>query len=290
VTGTQSGFPDPQYVAARTVLLDALDALAGHRGALVVVGAQAVYLRTGSAGLLAAPYTTDGDLAVDPTVLGEDPLLEDAMGAAGFYLRPLGPGIVPGTWMGAATVAGQRYDVPVDLIVPAGALPGGNTRGARLPGHGRRAAKRTHGLEASLVDHDPMSVRGLAPGDLRVVDVAVAGVAALLVSKVIKLRDRVDGARPHRQNDKDAGDVLRLIRATPLPRMADQLHTLRGDPTAGEVTTGALDGLDVLFRAPGSPGVAMAVRSVQLDLPAVQVETQLTVYVRELRRRLAATR
>jgi len=72
--------------------------------------------------------------------------------------------------------------------------------------------------------------------------------------------------------------------------MADQLRTLRGDPTAGEVTAEALHGLDVLFRAPGSPGVAMAVRSVQLDLPAVQVETQLTVYVRELQRRLAATR
>ncbi len=33
--------PDPNYVAARTVLLDALDALVDHREALVVVGAQA---------------------------------------------------------------------------------------------------------------------------------------------------------------------------------------------------------------------------------------------------------
>ncbi len=33
---------DPRYVAARRVLLDALDALAAHRRALVIVGAQAL--------------------------------------------------------------------------------------------------------------------------------------------------------------------------------------------------------------------------------------------------------
>jgi hypothetical protein len=35
---------DPLYVAARRVLLDALGALDNHREALVLVGAQAVYL------------------------------------------------------------------------------------------------------------------------------------------------------------------------------------------------------------------------------------------------------
>jgi hypothetical protein len=37
------------------VLLDALDALAPHRGAFVVVGAQAVYLRTGTGEIGIAP-------------------------------------------------------------------------------------------------------------------------------------------------------------------------------------------------------------------------------------------
>lgn len=37
---------DPEYVAARGVLLDALEALAEHRNAILLVGAQAVYLRT----------------------------------------------------------------------------------------------------------------------------------------------------------------------------------------------------------------------------------------------------
>lgn len=279
---------DPEYIAARTVLLDALTALATHRPALVVVGAQAVYLRTGSAGLSIAPYTTDGDLALDPTLLGEDPLLEEAMRRGGFQLLQREHGVEPGTWVGAAEVAGHHYQVPVDLIVPAAVLRGGNTRGARLPVHGKRAAKRTHGLEAALVDSDQMPLPGLAAGDERSITVAVAGVAALLVAKVIKIRDRVaDDARPHRQKDKDAGDILRLVRATPVHQMATSLDTLRTHPIAGDVTQEALHGLETLFRAPGSPGVVMAIRAVQLDLPPEQVETQLTVYVRELLRRLS---
>jgi len=36
------GAPDPEYVAARRTLLDALEALGDHRDSIVVVGAQAV--------------------------------------------------------------------------------------------------------------------------------------------------------------------------------------------------------------------------------------------------------
>ena len=60
---------DPLYVAARTVLLDALEALGSQRRAIVVVGAQAVYLRTGDAGIAVAPYTTDADVALSPQLL-----------------------------------------------------------------------------------------------------------------------------------------------------------------------------------------------------------------------------
>lgn len=51
---------------ARRVLLDALDALGSHREALVLVGAHAVYLRVDEADLAVAPFTTDGDLAIEP--------------------------------------------------------------------------------------------------------------------------------------------------------------------------------------------------------------------------------
>lgn len=280
---------DPIYAAARTVLLDALEALVDHQSALVVVGAQAVYLQTGSAGLTIAPYTTDGDIALDPNLLDDAPLIEEAMQNRGFILLEHAAGVVePGTWRRTVEVAGHWHEVPVDLIVPAGVLPGGKTRGARLPMHGKKAAKRTHGLEAALVDQKLIPVRGLAPGDARRIEIAVAGVAALLVAKVIKIRDRVaDDRRPHRQKDKDAGDILRLVRATPVTQMAERLDTLRRDSVAGPVTQEALEGLGALFRAPGSPGVVMAVRAVEQDLPRVQVETQLTSYVRELQRQLS---
>ena len=75
------------YQKARRVLLDALEVLHDHLGAIVLVGAQAIYLRTGNADLAVAPTTTDADLALDPSLLGQEPALESAMKAAGFALR-----------------------------------------------------------------------------------------------------------------------------------------------------------------------------------------------------------
>src|SRR4249920_2596028 len=66
--------PSPEYVEARRVLLDALEALGPHRAAVVLAGAQAVYLRTGPSSLAIAEHTTDGDLAVDPRLLEDAPL------------------------------------------------------------------------------------------------------------------------------------------------------------------------------------------------------------------------
>ncbi len=52
------GEPDPLYVAARSVLLDALEALGHQRDAIVLVGAQAIYLHTGAIEFEVAEYTT----------------------------------------------------------------------------------------------------------------------------------------------------------------------------------------------------------------------------------------
>ena len=76
------GEPDPLYVLARKVLLDALSALESHLDALILVGAQAIYVHTGDADLALPEYTTDGDLAIAPEDLGDSPLLEDALRAA----------------------------------------------------------------------------------------------------------------------------------------------------------------------------------------------------------------
>ena len=92
------GEPDPQYVRARRVLLDAADALAAHLDSVVLVGAQAVYLHTGETELFdaAAPYATDADLAIARADLADSPLLDELLMRRGFALRePLGRWVSP---------------------------------------------------------------------------------------------------------------------------------------------------------------------------------------------------
>ena len=72
----------------RAALRDALEALARHRDAVVVIGAQAIYLHTGGTTLALAETTKDSDLTADPRILDTEPLVEEAMGAAGFKLDP----------------------------------------------------------------------------------------------------------------------------------------------------------------------------------------------------------
>jgi hypothetical protein len=70
------------YIVARRVLLDALEALGPHLSAVVLVGAQAIYLRVGEADLAVAAFTSDGDLGIEPVLLGDTPALQDALAAA----------------------------------------------------------------------------------------------------------------------------------------------------------------------------------------------------------------
>jgi hypothetical protein len=99
-----------------------------------------VYFHTGDAELIVVPTTTDADLALFPAKLADEPLLEDALRAAGFELADN-----PGAWPG-------RFGVAVDLMVPEALSGGSSRRSARLPIQGDRAARRTAGLEPALVD------------------------------------------------------------------------------------------------------------------------------------------
>lgn len=71
-------------IDGRRALLDALVALRAHRDALILVGAQAIYLYTGDYDVAIVTVTRDSDLVVDPHRLVPDPLLQDAMTSAGF--------------------------------------------------------------------------------------------------------------------------------------------------------------------------------------------------------------
>src|SRR6266508_1796876 len=110
---------DPQYVAARRVLLDALEARAAQERAVIVAGAQAIYLRTGEGEIGIAPYTADGDLAIDPALLRDEPHLDAAMRAAHFTRSLTEPGI----WLATTNVDGEELTIPIDLIVPEGVAP-----------------------------------------------------------------------------------------------------------------------------------------------------------------------
>lgn len=256
-----NGESDSLYRLARCVLLDALAALGPQRDAVVLVGAQAVYLHTGDGDLAVAPFTKDADMALDPSLLHDVPELAEALGKAGFR-----PGEHPGSWLG-------QSDIPVDLLVPA-TLGGPGRRGARLGIHGNRAARKVAGLEGALVDKVKREIRALESDDVRAYEVWVAGPAALLVSKLHKLAERK--AAPNRLNDKDALDVFRLLVATETADLAAGMRKLIGEKFSKQTATEALGHLTDLFSSHAAPGIEMLIRAVT-PLEDSDVRTQACV-------------
>ena len=255
---------EPLYVAARGVLLDALDALGEQREALILAGAQAIYIHTGAADLAVAEFTTDGDLVVNPEQLKTQPRLSEAMERAHFR-----SGLQPGSWLRDRTVSGIATTIPVDLLVPE-AVAGPGRRAARLGDHGDRAGRRVRGLEGALIDHSVMRLNALDEDDRREFEVRVAGPSALLVAKLHKLADRSGEREARRLKDKDALDVLRLLRAIPVERLAQGLRELGDSTLAGDVTREAIEHLQALFGATSSSGTVMVVRATErLEDPSV---------------------
>ena len=240
-------------ISARAALLDAFQALDAHHDALVLIGAQAIYLHTGAAPVALAEATKDSDLAVDPRALREDPRIDDAMTRAGFHRDLRDP--QPGSWL-------SPTGIPVDLMVPEALAGSGGRRGARIPPHSRHAMRRTPGLEAAVVDHAPMTITALDPADARAARIAVAGSAALLVSKLHKLAERAQ--QPGRLVDKDAHDIYRLLVATDATTIATRLAELAHDELAGPATRLAVGYLRELFSDATALGPTMAGRAEEL--------------------------
>ena len=221
--------PDPLYVAARRALLDGLEALGEQRGAAILVGAHAVYLRTGDGDLATTPHTTDADLALDPSLLGGIPQLDQALRQAGFVAK-VGPGgPIVGSWVTEQEVDGRLVTVDLDLLVPE-AVSGEGARAARLATQSDRLARKAAGLELALIDSDIMEVAAL-DADPRRFEVHVAGSAALLVAKAHKVAERLDDPRRNVKIAKDALDMLRLLRASDLAVIAAVLSRARSLPT-----------------------------------------------------------
>ena len=270
--------PRIEYIEARRVLLDALTALEPHIEAVILIGAQAVYLRTVDRLPALPAYTTDADLLIHPNYLAGEPPLGDAMEAAGFEHAGH-----PGMWQQRIRRPGRdgHVTVPVDLIVPSEIASKAGRRGARLPGaHGKTAARKTRGVEGALLDHDDLEVTALEPDDDRRLVIKVAGVAALLVAKAHKLGERLD--EPRRLQSKDAGDVYLLTDATPAETMAIQVRRLLANQLTMSATEQSRKYLRRLFATPRGTGTRLAVEALSGVLEAAHVTTTITEYMREL--------
>lgn len=272
---------DPLHVAARSVLLDALVAAATYRSSLIVVGAQAVYLRIDEARPLAvAGFTTDGDIVIDPALLPTTPPLEATLSGAGFVRTAH-----PGSWARTIAIDGRQIEVQIDFMVPEAVAPGRGRRSVALQGHDRHATRRVHGLEAALVDHGPMRIAAIDAADSRAVTAQVAGPAALLIAKTHKVSERVETGR-HRRTpvDKDAGDMFRLVQATSIADMATGFRSALAADVSRDIARSALDQLAALFGHRSGAGVAMATRAIGIagEDPET-IAAILTAYVAALR-------
>lgn len=276
------GAPDARYVLARTVLLDALEALGGQRGAVIVVGAQAVYLHTGAIDLGVPEFTLDADITLDPDLLQAIPEIEAAMLGARFVR-----GNRVGVWIAPRSVAGTPANVEVDLMVPD-AVGGPGRRAARLRGHAKEVARKTRGLEAALIDKAVVSIAALEPTDQRVFDVAIAGPAALLIAKAHKIAERLAEREQRRLEDKDALDILRLLQATETAALAADISGLLQADVAREVTREALGILREHFTDARADGPQMAVRAAGVLMPAEVVAASCAALTSDLLRALDA--
>lgn len=275
------------YQFARRTLLDALEALEPYRSALTIVGAQAVYLRSGDADFGVAPSTSDGDVVLDPALLGhgDNPGLGELLKAAGFHSALHDGGATrPGIWAkDYPEISVEPFTV--DLIVPD-AFAGPGRRAARIgPPHDKHDAGRAKGLEPAIVDRDPMEVSALEPGDQRGVRVDVAGPAALLVAKAYKISDRQTD-KGGRLKAKDGSDVYRLMASHPPGQVREMFDRLRADERVGNTTAEGERLLVDLFEAPGSQGVRLAVEA----FAGAQLESEVEAFVTEWVRQFCSAR
>lgn len=262
---------------ARNGLLDALEALESHIDALVIVGAQAIYLHTGTTAIALAEYTTDGDVAVNPALLSSEPLVEEAMQTAGFIRDPRSSAI--GLWI-------SPRGAPIDLMVPE-SVAGAGRRAARVPPHDFKAMRQSRGIEAAIVDHSKMRVGSFdATADARGFQVSVAGPTALLVAKLHKIHDRLDTSS--RLNNKDAHDIYRLLRTVDTDVFVDKSRQLLSATVSAQVTREALEHLDELFaRGPGARGSVMAGEAEELVGDPIAVAESVALLGQDLRDALA---
>ncbi len=167
-------------------------------------------------------------------------VLLDALADAGFT-----PGQNPGHW-----VAISRVTVDLMVVPHQAGTSKASARAARLPPHDVHTARITRGLEPALLDNDRATIAALEPNDERTFELRIAGPAALLTAKAIKISERLDrnDTRPDRINEKDALDVFRILQAVDARELARGFGKHLRDHHAAVVTSQALE----MYRVDGS--------------------------------------
>jgi hypothetical protein len=109
--------------------------------------------------------------------------------------------------------------------------------------HDRLTARIARGLEPALIDNEHVTIGALKPGDPRRFELRVAGPAALLTAKAIKISERLEQAdtQPDRLKEKDAFDAFRILQAIDTPELARGFAGHREDEHAAGVTAEAIE-------------------------------------------------
>jgi hypothetical protein len=201
--------------------------------------------------------TTDADLAVNTQGLAEAPEIGTTMRSAGFT-----PGPNPGHW-----VAGN--DIAVDLMVVPhqSGTAKASARAARIAPHEKLTARIAHGLEPALLDHAVVAITALDSADDRQFSLKVAGPAALLTAKAIKIGERLEQAdqQPDRLKEKDALDAFRLLQAVEVADLVRGFARHREDQHSAAATAEAFDILRAHGQAPEGSIAQLAAAAVPGD-------------------------
>lgn len=240
---------------ARSALLDTLQALETHIDALVLVGAQAIYLQTVDFVSEVAPTTVDADFAIDTTVLENSPDIELVLLESNFKYSASGN---PGQWM-------TPNGIPVDIMVPSKSSGrAGIGRSARLIGHSNKSVRRTDGLEACVVSFKLMKISSFSLDDKREFTIRVASPASIIVAKCFKIAERLETNR--NIANKDSFDVYRLLAHIPMGELVQEFLKLLSDNSSNETTVKGIQYFAKLFTgnlsAPGIDAVGAAIENV----------------------------
>ena len=124
---------------------------------------------------------------------------------------------------------------------------------------------KVRGLEGTLVSHTIRKITSLVPGADRSCILKVAGPAALLISKVHKIGERLEDpdVRRREQLPKDAFDIYRLQRAIDTAEMATEFGLLQSHEISSRVTSEALSMFLNLFSTASDMGTQLVVRAVR---------------------------